>query len=408
MRKNKKVKSLLIIFLVFVCADIVFLFQNPGFLSDIKDSFLSSKAEARSCSWESDFYTLLPGVYKVPKKGPSERGGFFSGHTVFRYQYPNCPERNAYESLPKLFDFKEGGDLAIGGNFVIGGDKTFFLGKGRVGLQSGAGKRSAHPNVELFHNFSDVRIGGRASLRGGISKGARDDYNHQTGGGYVEYESGNDIIIDDGDSGGQSFSCGDQIDYSGEQYGTVEINDQCWMAENLNVGTRIDGDSPQDSRNGVIEKYCYNDQESNCDSYGGLYQWEEAMQGGSEGDQGICPSGWHIPEDSEWHALEDYYWDGSDSCDPNRNDTSLGDLFHCPPAGDDLKNDAFNALLAGSGTEYNSGVNFNYLSTYGVYWTSLDSGSNEAFRRVLDQNEVGINRSSFGKSNSYSVRCIRN
>src|SRR6056297_1133206 len=240
MSKNKKVKILIIIFLVFVGADIVFLFQNPGFLSDIKDNFLSSKAEARSCSWESDFYTLLPGTYIVPKKGPSERGGFFTGHTVFRYQYPNCPERNT-DDLPKLFDFKEGGSLAIGGNFVVGGDKTFFLGEGRVGLQSGAGRRAARPNVELFHNFSDVRIGGKTFFGEGASKGVGDDLDRRNDEGYVEYEAGGETY--------QFFSCGDQLDYGGEHYSTVDINGQCWMAENLNVGTQLSTGNSEPSDN---------------------------------------------------------------------------------------------------------------------------------------------------------------
>jgi uncharacterized protein (TIGR02145 family) len=63
------------------------------------------------------------------------------------------------------------------------------------------------------------------------------------------------------------------------------------MAENLNIGTRIDGANNQ-ANNGTIEKYCYSDNTSNCDTYGGLYQWDEAMQYvTTEGTQGICPSG---------------------------------------------------------------------------------------------------------------------
>ena len=35
----------------------------------------------------------------------------------------------------------------------------------------------------------------------------------------------------------------------------------------------------------------------------------------TEGGQGICPVGWHIPTDSEWHTLEDGLTTGS--CDAN-------------------------------------------------------------------------------------------
>ncbi|MCK5838660.1 MAG: hypothetical protein KAG99_02370, partial [Bacteroidales bacterium] len=85
--------------------------------------------------------------------------------------------------------------------------------------------------------------------------------------------------------------------YEGQTYSIVAIGTQCWMAENLNVGTRIDGVDEQ-TDNPTLEKYCYNDLESNCDIYGGLYQWNEMMQYvTTEGAQGICPSGWHIPTD---------------------------------------------------------------------------------------------------------------
>jgi len=49
------------------------------------------------------------------------------------------------------------------------------------------------------------------------------------------------------------------------------------MGQNLNTGTRID-DSIIQTNNGIIEKHCYNNLESNCDVYGGLYQWNEMMQ----------------------------------------------------------------------------------------------------------------------------------
>lgn len=59
-------------------------------------------------------------------------------------------------------------------------------------------------------------------------------------------------------------------------YKVVKIGQQWWMQENLNIGIRIDG--TQDATdNGIIEKYCYNNIESNCEIYGGLYQWNEMM-----------------------------------------------------------------------------------------------------------------------------------
>ena len=77
------------------------------------------------------------------------------------------------------------------------------------------------------------------------------------------------------------------------------------MAENLNVGEMVDGENDQ-SNDSKIERYCYDNDTTQCDRYGGLYQWAEAMQLPSEcntkscadlikqNHQGICPDGWRL------------------------------------------------------------------------------------------------------------------
>ena len=77
------------------------------------------------------------------------------------------------------------------------------------------------------------------------------------------------------------------------------------MAENLNVGIDVSGAEDQ-SDDSKIERYCYNDDTTNCDKFGGLYQWAEAMQLPSEcntkscadqikpNHQGICPEDWRL------------------------------------------------------------------------------------------------------------------
>lgn len=115
---------------------------------------------------------------------------------------------------------------------------------------------------------------------------------------------------------------GDQLGeftYGGQLYKTMTITSASssitLMAENLNIGNMVLGVSDQ-SNDLVVEKYCYNDLEGNCDTDGGLYQWAEAMKLPSrcnteecsnlisEGyHQGVCPVGWHIPTVSEWNLL---------------------------------------------------------------------------------------------------------
>jgi uncharacterized protein (TIGR02145 family) len=80
------------------------------------------------------------------------------------------------------------------------------------------------------------------------------------------------------------------------------------MAENLNIGEVVPGGTDTDGMSG-IQKYCYNNQQANCNIYGGLYQWDEIMgidppsASNPSGVQGICPSGWHIPSFSEINQL---------------------------------------------------------------------------------------------------------
>jgi hypothetical protein len=85
----------------------------------------------------------------------------------------------------------------------------------------------------------------------------------------------------------------------GQTYTTVQIGTQCWMKQNLNIGTVIPGANNM-TNNSIIEKYCYNNSTANCTTYGGLYQWNEMMQYSiTPGVQGICPASWHLPTDSE-------------------------------------------------------------------------------------------------------------
>ncbi len=107
-------------------------------------------------------------------------------------------------------------------------------------------------------------------------------------------------------SNSSTWVCGDPLIYDGQSYATVQIGGQCWMAENLNIGIMINGDSSQINNN-IIEKYCYSNDAANCATYGGMYQWDEVMQYTLiESTQGVCPTGWHLPSRSEWTTLVDF------------------------------------------------------------------------------------------------------
>jgi len=229
------------------------------------------------------------------------------------------------------------------------------------------------------------------------------------------------------------FDCGtDTIqDIEGNTYNTVEIDTQCWMKENMRTTKYPDGTS--------ITKGCAthigcggtgallwgddtalyscppntasNEEDCNAaypngidatpaggttgtgEELGLLYQWSAIMNSSiTEGAQGICPSGWHIPKDAEWMILEEYL----DLCSGTDTGCSGATGLRGTTEGDELKKSGldpnicydttppcgtsgFEALLAGnratSGAFYNRGA-----STF--LWSSLES-STSAWRRVL-------------------------
>lgn len=210
------------------------------------------------------------------------------------------------------------------------------------------------------------------------------------------------------------FECGDALidERDGQSYQTVLIGDQCWMAENINIGTMINGNSDQID-NQIIEKYCFEDLVINCDEHGGLYQWAETMQYvTSPGAQGICPDGWHIPTDGEWCTLENEVDSGEVDCDYlgyRGNDAGANlketGTFHWNEPNYATNSSGFSAL--GSGYRNISGYWYN-MGRYGFFWVSAGWGPDQALGRQLKNDSNLIRRYNFSKTAGYSIRCLKN
>jgi uncharacterized protein (TIGR02145 family) len=176
------------------------------------------------------------------------------------------------------------------------------------------------------------------------------------------------------------------------------------MAQNLNVGTYVTsvntGLSHSDvSNNGIIEKYCYNNTPSNCDTGGGLYEWDEMMgYVTTSGAQGICPTDWHIPTDAEWYILESGL--ATSTCSSSRS------AWDCAPAGKLLKTgetSGFEGVLAGN---RNNTGSFGGLASLAYFWSSSESGG-DAWRRHFNSSESRVLRTTLSKTYGFSVRCIK-
>jgi uncharacterized protein (TIGR02145 family) len=204
------------------------------------------------------------------------------------------------------------------------------------------------------------------------------------------------------------------VDYEGKVYNTIQVFSQCWLSENLDVGTMIWGNQEM-THNGIIEKYCYDNSLFNCLVYGGLYLWPEMMQYGTlEGIQGICPPGWHVPADEEWKVLEGIAdsqfkignpeWDiynAHRGYDVAMNLKSTSGWYE-NENGTDLY--GFSALPGG----YRSNGTF-WDSPRGCgWWTSSQYSTSEAWSRYIDYNKPGVSRMYYYKSSfGMSVRCLK-
>lgn len=193
------------------------------------------------------------------------------------------------------------------------------------------------------------------------------------------------------------FICGaSKVSYGSKDYNTVLIGNQCWLKENLDIGTMITG---WPENNSTIEKYCYNNDVVNCSTFGGLYTWDEAMQYvTTEGAQGICPDGWHMPTEAEYQTLISELSDSANAL--KRSDQGSG-------SGQGTNTSGFSALLTG-GKEY-TGVVFSGIGLWTSFYVGKDGSCGYdcvyAMRIEYDTNTIYFGQGTM-PSWGMSVRCI--
>lgn len=222
--------------------------------------------------------------------------------------------------------------------------------------------------------------------------------------------------------------CGPVTDYDGNVYSTILIGNQCWMKENLRTAHYADGAEipliTSGTSSTVAYRYCPNNDTNNVGAYGYLYNWSAVMGGESasnanpSGRQGICPTGWHVPSQSEWTQLIDYVsaqnaylcqneagavakalasptgWNGvycsSYPCSPG-----------CSPSSNNLT--GFNVRPAGY-IESNTPGQF---GSSGCFWTTSYYNTDRAYCCNLSYNYEKVTKGNMSKWSACSVRCLR-
>jgi uncharacterized protein (TIGR02145 family) len=187
-----------------------------------------------------------------------------------------------------------------------------------------------------------------------------------------------------------SLTCGNVLTdiRDNQQYTTIQIGTQCWIASNMDYGNTI-ASSQMQRDNCIPEKYCFNDNPANCISTGGLYQWDEMMKfDNTSGAQGFCPPGWHVPTEAEWTALFNSYISNGFAGSPLKFTGYSG----------------FNAFLSGMRHE-NAAWDFNNFSI--MYWSSTAHGTNKAWAHGMNTINPSVSYYPSLRSNAFALRCIK-
>ncbi len=204
------------------------------------------------------------------------------------------------------------------------------------------------------------------------------------------------------------------IEYNQKLYQLVEIGGQCWFAENLAtdkfknnefINTTNDSAIWANSNSAMYTEY--NNDLAIQNIYGNLYNWYSATD-----SRGVCPNGWHIPNDCEWMYMENFL--GMSVTDQNNISLTRGnneggmikslDTFISPNIGA-TNNFGFSAIAGGVCVAPPN--NFTSLNRSCFFWTTSDITPESGIVRSLNYNYSTIGRVGATKQRGYSLRCVK-
>jgi len=196
------------------------------------------------------------------------------------------------------------------------------------------------------------------------------------------------------------------IDVDGNTYPTVKIGTQTWMAENLKttkyrngdlIGTTIPATLNISEENTPKYQWAYLGNESNVATYGRLYTWYAAVD-----RRNICPTGWHLPTDTEWTTLTTYLG-GTSVAGGKLKETGI--VNWQSPNKDATNSSSFTALPGGR--HFNQEPTFDDIGTVGHWWSSTENYPYSPWARTIYNNSSHVNRHTTAWSIGFSVRCVK-
>ncbi len=200
----------------------------------------------------------------------------------------------------------------------------------------------------------------------------------------------------------------DAMYFDGYAYDLVTIGEQCWFSENLRSSHYANGEALLGGLNDTAwtaaaegAQALYGDEVANGVSWGRVYNWWAVSDA-----RGLCPVGFHVPNDEEWMQLEGHL--GMPAADLD------AEGFRGDDQGTQLKASAIN-VPAWNGTNSSGfsglpgGGRFDGLfldAGNGGYWWTASAHPEGAWSRELYAGFSSVGRYVAASHQGYSVRCI--
>jgi uncharacterized protein (TIGR02145 family) len=204
-----------------------------------------------------------------------------------------------------------------------------------------------------------------------------------------------------------AFSCEKDkttvTDIDGNEYATVTIGNQVWMASELKTTKYKDGTSIAVVTDNTLwaglttGALCeFNNTGANSATYGKLYNWYAIAD-----PRGICPVGWHVPAKAEWESFDNALG-GASVAGGKIKET--GTTHWLSPNTGATNESGFTAL--GGGYRNYQGVfkDFNYIVGY---WSSTQSDATFAYHRSAWASNASVDTYAVNKKTGFNVRCIQ-
>ena len=192
-------------------------------------------------------------------------------------------------------------------------------------------------------------------------------------------------------------------DRDGNNYKTVKIGNQEWMAGNLNVSHFKNGDVIPEVKTldawkkalAAHKPACcyYQNEQPNGKVHGRLYNWYAVND-----PRGLAPKGWHVPTEADWNMLANSL--GGKNIAGGKMKTTNGWAYN----GNGKNESEFAATPAGYRDD---GGAFSYLGQYATWWASSENNAATAWSALLEHSGTAMNLEPGIKGEGRSVRCVR-